>query len=113
MSAEHIKAALAEAGVTGLKLELYADGAGLVVNDGAYLWSCRPELLLRAAESMVEDDTAERLIRLDCDDQAGRYDALCSRVMYLARGSEADRALHAQIVAEWRAAHPGSDGNWS
>lgn len=108
-----IKAALTAAGITGLRLSLYADGAGAVVNDGTCLWTCRPERLLRAAESMVEDGTAERLARLDGDDQAGRYTELCRRAGYLVRGNEEARALHERVVAEWREENPGCEGNWS
>ncbi|WP_438029076.1 hypothetical protein [Sorangium sp. So ce233] len=114
-SVRQIKVALEEAGITGLKIELYADdagAAGAVVNDGDCLWTCRPERLLRAAESLVEDGTAERLTRLDGEDQSGRYDALCRRVTYLARGSAEDRVLHERVVAEWREEHQ-SEGNWS
>jgi hypothetical protein len=106
-----IKAALREAGITGLKIDTF--GPGVVVNDGDSLWTCRAEDMLRGAESLVEDGTAERLRRLDGDDEAGRYDALCRRVRYLAHGNEADRALHEQLVAAWREAHQGSEGNWS
>jgi hypothetical protein len=62
---------------------------------------------------MVEDGTTEHLKRLYGDDQAARYDALCGRVRYLARGDEADRVLHEHVVTEWREANPGSEGNWS
>jgi hypothetical protein len=110
-----IREALAEIGVTGLRITLYADGAGAVVNDGECLWTCRPERLLRAAESMTEDGTAERLLRLDGDDQSHRYTELCRRAGHLERGgaSAEDRALHEQVVREWRDANPGYDGNWS
>lgn len=108
-----IEQALSDAGITRLDITLYADGAGAVVADEQCLWTCRPERLLRAAESMAADGTAERLLRIDGDDQAGRYDALCRRAGYLARGDESDRELHERVVAEWREANPGFSGNWS
>lgn len=110
---DQIERALSDAGITGLDITMYADGEGAVVADGDALWTCRPERLLRAAESMVEDGTAERLRRIDGDDEANRYDVLCRRAGYLARGDESDRALHDQVVEEWRVENPGFTGNWS
>jgi hypothetical protein len=58
------------------------------------------------------DAIRAELDRLDAnDDGAGRYDALCRRVRYLARGDEADRVLHDRTVAAWREANPGHVGN--
>lgn len=108
---KQIKAALSEAGITGLKISLF--GSGVVVNDGAYLSTYRPERLLAAAESLVEDGTAERLARRDGEDQAALYTELCHRAGYLARGSAEDRALHERVVQEWREENQGSAGNWS
>ncbi|XXX79214.1 hypothetical protein WMF30_10610 [Sorangium sp. So ce134] len=112
-SVREIRAALTEAGITGLNVIIYADGAGAVVSDGDCLWTCRPERLLTAAESLVEDGTTERLRRVDGEDQAALYTDLCRRAGYLARGSAADRALHERVVADWREENPGHDGNWS
>jgi hypothetical protein len=108
---KQIKDALQDAGITGLKVTLFDSGA--VVNDETCLWTCRPERLLSAAEGLAEDCTAERLARLDGEDQAERYSALCRRAGYLARGDADERALHQQIVAEWREANPGHGWNWS
>jgi hypothetical protein len=110
-SVRQIKAALNEAGITGLKITLFE--AGVVVNDGTCLWTCRPDALLGAAGSLVEDGTAERLRRTDGEDQAELYTALCRRAGYLARGNDEDRALHEKIVSEWRDENPGFSGNWS
>lgn len=108
---KQIKDALAEAGITGLKITLFE--AGAVVNDGAYLSTYRPQRLLSAAESLVEDGTAGRLCRTDGEDQAALYTEFCRRACYLARGSAEDRALHERVVQEWREENPGSEGSWS
>jgi hypothetical protein len=113
VTVKQIKDTLREAGITGLKITLFVDGRGAVVADEQCLWTCRQERLLRAAESMVEDGTAERLARLDGNDQAELYSVLCRRAGYLARGSAEDLALHERIVQEWREANPGCGGNWS
>lgn len=108
---KQIKDALREAGVTGIKISLFDSGA--VVNDGTCLWTCRPQRLLSAAKSLVEDGTAGRLCRTDGEDQTALYTEFCHRAGYLARGSAEDRALHERVVQEWREENPGSAGNWS
>lgn len=92
---EEIKLALAELGANGLSVSTFAGAA--VVYDGAAIWTCRPEALLGAAQTLLRGGVA-----FD-GDVARASTALFRRAGCLARGDDADRALHEKIVTEWTA----------
>lgn len=92
---EEIKLALAELGASGLSVSMYAGAA--VVYDGESIFTCRPEALLGAAQTLLRGGSS-------FDGDLPRASAaLFRRAGYLAHGDEADRVLHERIVTEWKA----------
>jgi hypothetical protein len=92
---EEIKAALSELGAPTLRVSTFAGAA--VVDDGVAIWTCRPEALLGAAQTMLRGGSAFE------GDVARASSALFRRAGCLARGDDADRALHERVVTEWTA----------
>jgi hypothetical protein len=94
---EDIARAIADLGVTGLRVSTFAGAA--VVDDGEALGVFRAEALLGAAQTLLRGGASVQV----GEDQARVRAALVRRAGLLVRGDEADRALHEKIVAEWTA----------
>lgn len=95
-------------------LEVAAYPSGVVVNDGACLWTARPGDILAGARKVKAGLVA---LKRGTDDPAEHgfraYDRLCSVTPCLERGGSSAKARHARVVKAWRRDNPGRSGNWS
>lgn len=111
-TARRLREALAAVGLPEIQVSVFA--AGVVVDDGAYLWSVRPGALRKALGRLAGELEALRISAKGDAVEAARlaYDRLCAVAPRLDDGDEQAKHLHQQVVSAYRR-ETGLAGNWS